>query len=121
MLHDNSCQESVSWFFAAGVDVSGVDHSFYNGLQFDRISLVLDAALEGQGVALTRSALATRDLLAGRLITLFDIKMSATFSYYMVHSKVDTYSEKIQRFKKWLLSEAIEEEKKYERLNLKGL
>ena len=119
LLQDNSRQDWQSWFAIAGVDLNKVDNANYRGAQFDQTSMVLDAAIEGQGIALTRSALATRDLLAGRLVSLFDITMPAAYSYYIVHSKADANVQKILRFKQWLLAEAREEENKYQQFLLK--
>ena len=68
--------------------------------------MVIDAAVESQGVALARSALAARDLMAGRLIRLFDISLPAPFAYYIVCPKTGSKTEKVTLFKEWLLKEA---------------
>jgi len=115
LLHDNSRQDWQRWFALTGVDTH-INSVCYSGPQFDQTSMVLDAALEGQGVALTRSALARRDLLSARLITLFDVSMPAPFSYYIVHNKDAVNVEKIQRFKQWLLAQVHEEEQAYQNL-----
>ena len=49
------------WLQAAGVDGSGAIH----GPVLNRASMVIDAAINGQGVALARTTLAAFDLISG--------------------------------------------------------
>jgi LysR family transcriptional regulator, glycine cleavage system transcriptional activator len=102
LMHDRSRQDWPLWFAAAGVDKANVP----TGPQFDQTSMVIDAAIEGQGIALARSALAARDLLAGRLVRLFDISLPAPFAYYVVCPKSAAKTSKIAQFRDWLLGEA---------------
>ncbi len=102
LLHDRSRQDWPLWFATAGLS----DVQVPSGPQFDQTSMVIDAAVEGQGIALARSALAARDLLAGRLIRLFDITLPAPFAYYIVCPKAAAMMPKIKQFKDWLLDEA---------------
>lgn len=102
LLHDRSRQDWPMWFTAAGVSEAKVP----TGPQFDQTSMVIDAAVEGHGVALARSALAARDLLAGRLLRLFDIALPAPFAYFVVCPKTAAKTPKIRQFRDWLLSEA---------------
>ena len=108
LLHDRSRQDWPLWFAAAGVSDARVP----SGPQFDQTSMVIDAAVEGQGIALARSALAARDLLAGRLIRLFDITLPAPFAYYIVCPKAVAMMPKIKLFKDWLLDEAQKDARK---------
>src|SRR3546814_12293655 len=46
--------------------------------------MLLEAAIHGQGVALTWAALADEDLRAGRLVRLFDRALAGSMSYFAV-------------------------------------
>ncbi|MCJ8340656.1 MAG: transcriptional regulator GcvA [Pseudomonadales bacterium] len=105
LLHDRSRRDWPRWFAFAGMELS----ELAVGPQFDQTSMVLDAAVEGQGVALARSALAARDLLSGRLLRLFPQAMPAPFGYYLVCSKAAANHSKVQRFIAWVLEQAEEE------------
>jgi LysR family glycine cleavage system transcriptional activator len=45
----------------------------------------IQAAVQGEGVALGRSALVADDLAAGRLVRPFDLSLPAGFAYYVVY------------------------------------
>ena len=102
LLHDRSREDWPHWLAAAGL----TDVTLPTGPQFDQTSMVLDAAVEGQGIALARSALAARDLIRGRLVRLFEVSLPAPFAYYIVSSKSAAKSAKVQLFRDWLLTEA---------------
>lgn len=90
------------WLDFAGI--SGVDSS--RGLVLDQASMAIDAAVDGQGVALSRTALVALDLLGGRLVQPFDLAMPAPFGYWIVCSKAAARLSKIVAFSDWLLAEA---------------
>lgn len=96
------------WFEARGLDASGKEP---RGVTFSDMSLAIDAAVAGQGVALARSALAARDLVAGRLVCPSPVREPAEFAYWIVRPKDRTRGRKIIRFTEWLRAEAGEEEK----------
>ena len=102
LLHDDSRTDWTMWFLAAGV--VGGDPT--RGPAFTDSSLVLQAAVEGQGVALGRGALAAADLDAGRLVRPFDISLEAEFAYYVVYPLTTAEHPKIASFREWLLAEA---------------
>ncbi|MFQ6018797.1 MAG: transcriptional regulator GcvA, partial [Kiloniellaceae bacterium] len=68
------------WLQAAGV--TGIDPD--RGPGYSDSSLVLQAAIEGQGVALGRSSLAGADLEAGRLVKPFGPSLPSKHAYYEV-------------------------------------
>ncbi len=108
LLHDLSRQDWPIWFAAAGAPDADVPA----GPQFNQTSMVIDAAIEGHGIALARSALAARDLLSGRLKRLFDISLPAPFAYYIVCPKAAAAIPKIEMFRDWLLHEAQSDARK---------
>jgi len=102
LLHDDSRTDWTMWFLAAGIE--GGEPT--RGPSFTDSSLVLQAAVDGQGVALGRSALAAADLEAGRLVRPFDISLAAEFAYYLVCPQSTVEYPKIVSFRDWLLAEA---------------
>ncbi len=77
---------------------------------------MIDAAVDGQGVALARTTLAAWDLINGRLIRPFDVSLRLSKSYWIVCPQVTSKLPKIATFRDWLLAEAAEDVRR-----LKGL
>jgi DNA-binding transcriptional LysR family regulator len=70
----------ATWLEAAGV--TGVDTR--RGLRINNSAAALQAAIEGQGVALARSIMARDDIAAGRLVRLFpSIHFASTLAYFV--------------------------------------
>ena len=55
------------------------------GPRFSQSALAIDAAISGQGIALTSEQLVERDLAAGRLCRLFDFALHLSLGYYVVY------------------------------------
>ncbi len=102
LLHGDMRIDWRMWLMAAGVE--GVDET--RGPTFTDSSMVIQAAVEGQGVALGRSALAAADLAAGRLVKPFDISLPATVAYYVVCPAATAEYPKIAAFRDWVIAEA---------------
>jgi LysR family glycine cleavage system transcriptional activator len=75
----------------------------------NQASMVLDAAVDGQGIALARSALAAWDLIGGRLVRPFELSLPVPYAYWIVCPKATANLPKIVLFREWLLSEAVED------------
>jgi LysR family glycine cleavage system transcriptional activator len=90
------------WFAAAGL--TGLDTA--RGPGFDDSGLLIQAAIEGLGVALGRSVLVKGDLDAGRLVRPFDVALAAEFAYYLVYPPDLETAPKIETFRTWLLATA---------------
>jgi LysR family glycine cleavage system transcriptional activator len=71
--------------------------------------MLIDAAVDGQGVALARTALAAWDLINGRLAKPFDLGLRLSKTYWIVCPKATADVPKIATFRKWLLAEAAED------------
>ncbi len=89
------------WFEAAGLDWPEPR----KGLMFEDSSLLLQAAAEGQGIALIRSSLAYNDLLSGRVVRLFDVSIPCPWLLYFVCAPAMLDTPKVQAFRNWLLPE----------------
>ncbi|MBV9521885.1 MAG: transcriptional regulator GcvA [Alphaproteobacteria bacterium] len=102
LLHDEPRDLWRIWFTLVGV--TDIDAS--RGPGFSDSSMVIWAAVEGQGVAIARSALAADDLAAGRLVRPFDQSVPGTSPYWLVCPEAIAERPKIVAFREWLLAEA---------------
>jgi LysR family glycine cleavage system transcriptional activator len=68
--------------------------------------LELQAAIEGQGIALTFATLAAVDIAAGRLVRLFAIELPPTTIYSIMTPEAWVKRPRIAAFRNWLLAEA---------------
>jgi len=102
LLHLNDRGDWKKWLDAAGVE--GVD--LKRGPVLNQASMVLDAAVDGQGVALARSALAAWDMIGGRLVQPFELALPVPYAYWIVCPKATAKLPKIVMFRDWLLAEA---------------
>ena len=89
------------WLRSAGVD--GVDAE--RGPRFTQHSMALQAAVEGQGVALGNTSHVVDHLAAGRLISPFDLCMPTRFAYYVVALRERAKEPAIAAFRDWLIEE----------------
>src|SRR6266852_6202783 len=101
LVHDRSRQRWRDWLAAFGS--AGPDTE--RGPVFDQTALAIDAALAGQGIALARTALASLDLIAGRLVRPLEEAMPAEFSYWIVCRKSVADTPKISQFRSWLIDQ----------------
>ena len=89
------------WFRAAGLDWPEPTR----GPMFNDDSHLMQAAIEGQGIALARSSLIGNDLVNGVLVRLFDIEVPSPWRYYLVYPASLAQSPKLAVFRKWLVDE----------------
>lgn len=113
LLHTNDTKDWENWL--RRVDVEGVDVK--RGVVFNQASMTIDAAVDGQGVALARTALASSDLIAGRLVRPFDLALDAPFAFWIVCPKSAAELPKIATFRSWLLEEAADDARRLARLD----
>jgi LysR family glycine cleavage system transcriptional activator len=90
------------WFEAAGVAADPRAH----GPILNSASMLIDAAVDGQGIALARTTLAAWDILNGRLVRPIDISLRMPNTYWIICPKVSAKVPKIATFRDWLLAEA---------------
>lgn len=91
-----------TWLENAGVKVV----ASRAGLKINNSAAVLQAAVDGHGVALARSVLARDDLNSGRLIRLFpEITLPSSLAYFVVYRKECAALLRLVAFREWLLSE----------------
>ena len=110
LIHDQSVDTSTgfaswqAWLRHAGVQGVPTDR----GLRINNSAAVLQAAVDGQGVALARSVMAHDDLAAGRLVRLFpQVRLDSALAYYVVYRPECIAQPKVAAFRDWLLREAL--------------
>jgi LysR family transcriptional regulator, glycine cleavage system transcriptional activator len=106
LIHDRSRQRWGDWLATFGVECPDIER----GPVFDQTALAIDAAVAGQGIALARTALASLDLIAGRLIRPLEEAMPAEFSYWILCRKSVADTPKITQFRSWLLGQVQDDQ-----------
>ncbi len=101
LVHDRSRKHWRDWLAAFGIEGQDTER----GPVFDQTALAIDAAAAGQGIALARSALASLDLIAGRLVRPLEEAMPAEFAYWIVCRKATADTPKISQFRSWLIEQ----------------
>lgn len=91
-----------TWFAEAGLPAFAEPR---HGVLFHDSSNLLQAAVDGQGIALTRRSLAMSDLLAGRLVRPFDIDGPSPWHYYFVCPPALLDTPRLQAFRAWIYEE----------------
>ncbi len=66
--------------------------------------MLIQAAIDGQGVALGSSAFVQDQIDSGRLVKPFDISLVNEFAYYVVCPESHLKNPAVRAFKQWLLS-----------------
>ncbi len=109
LIHDLSMDSHAgfpswdAWLQKAGV--TGVTTT--RGLQINNSAAVLQAAIDGHGVALARSVMAHDDLTTGRLVRLFpDVTFASPLAYYVIYRAECSGLPRLIAFRDWLLEEA---------------
>ena len=90
------------WTKAAGVDGIDVDH----GLSFTIENMAIEAAINGDGVALVSNFAVVEELKSGRLVRPFDLVLKADFAYWLVCPQEHLRRAKVKAFCDWLFEEA---------------
>src|SRR3979409_1025019 len=112
LLHLDDWKAWSKWLNAAGIS----DFEMRRGPALNRASMLSDAAIDGQGVALARTALAAWDLINGRLARPFDLGLKLSNTYWIVCPKATSTTPKIVTFRDWLLAEAADDARRLKKM-----
>ena len=107
LLHLDDHSGWQRWLESAEVNAP----KYLQGVVLNRASMVIDAAINGQGIGLTRSTLAAWDLINRRLVAPFPVSMSLKTAYWIVAPPATADLPKIATFRNWLLAEAAADRK----------
>ncbi len=91
-----------TWLQAAGAQ--GVNHE--KGPRFSHTHIMLQAAIDGQGVALAQMLFAADDIAEGRLVAPFALKLPTGYAYYVVCLAAAADRPKIRAFREWVIAGA---------------
>jgi len=112
LIHVDDRKDWARWLEAAGVQGVELAH----GPVLNRVSMAIDAAVDGQGIVLARSTLAATDLINGRLLRPFTEELRLSKTYWIICPKATTTLPKIVTFRDWLLAEAANDMGKLKKL-----
>ncbi|MGM7517357.1 transcriptional regulator GcvA [Proteus mirabilis] len=79
---------------------------------FSHSSMVIQAAVHGQGVALVNNVMARSEIESGRLVRPFQDVLVSKNAFYLVCQDSQTELGKIAAFRQWILSQAANEQEK---------
>jgi LysR family transcriptional regulator of beta-lactamase len=102
LLRSYRTDEWIGWFSAAGLEPWPV-----NGPVFDSSRLMVEAAVQGAGIALAPPLMFTRELHAELLVSPFDTEVR-TGSYWLTWLKSKRMSAATELFRTWILAEAVD-------------
>ncbi|CAN7698379.1 LysR substrate-binding domain-containing protein [Rhizobium rhizogenes] len=100
--HDHSCPDWNAWLRAEGLSY----RLSQGGFRLSQSSLIIDAALAGQGLGLGKVRLAEAELRAGRLVSPFGSPQPVSFSYFFATTAAKARLMRVDLFRNWLLAEA---------------
>ncbi|SAL05312.1 DNA-binding transcriptional activator GcvA [Caballeronia calidae] len=99
------------WFEAAGLDASSEPR---RGVLYQDASHLIQAAAEGQGVALVRRSLAMQEIADGRLVRLFDVDAPSPWAYWFMCPRPLVETFRVRVLREWLHQEVIGFQAMYE-------
>ncbi len=109
LLHDDfQTQDTSMPKWAAWLKTAGCDVDASSGPHFSHTSMLVEAAVLGQGVALTGRIMAGDYLASGQLIRPFgpEVTTPVNFAYYLVCLETVAERRDIAAFRAWALQEA---------------
>ena len=106
LLHDGSYQYWKSWLEFAGID--NVDP--HEGWVMDDPNVMFQAAIQGQGVALSNPRTIETELRDGKLVRPFDIVLATDVAAYAVCPEQNADDPKIRAMIEWLVAQAEAQE-----------
>lgn len=105
LLHDANYACWADWIKLAGI--SEVNAS--KGTIIDDTNVLIQAAVDGQGIAMGSTTFVQDLLDAGKLIKPFDITLVNEFAYYIVYPQAHLKNPSVKAFKNWLV-ELVDEQ-----------
>lgn len=119
LIHDDSAAfmpdaaNWETWLHKAGV--RDIDPT--RGPRFSHADHAIDAAIDGTGIVLGRTACAMRDILSGRLIAPFDLMIPSRANFYFVCLPEALQVPKVKAFRTFVFEEAERDRAAFELFN----
>jgi LysR family glycine cleavage system transcriptional activator len=82
----------------------------FSGLSFTLSSSAIDAAVNGRGFVLAQLSMVQEEIAAGTLVVPFDIRLQLSESYFLAWDRTALEKPNGQRFHKWILAVARQQE-----------
>jgi LysR family glycine cleavage system transcriptional activator len=111
LIHVDDRKDWTRW-----LEATGVAAEVLHGPVLNRASMAIDAAVDGQGVALARTTLAATDLISGRLLRPFAEELRLSKTYWIICPRATAGLPKIVTFRDWLLAEAASDARQLKKL-----
>lgn len=111
LIHDLSMDGQLGFpTWDAWLDSAGIrDVPTRRGMKINNSAAVLQAAIDGHGIALARSVMAHDDVAARRLVRLFpDIVVPSALAYYVIYRPDMQALPRLDAFRQWLQREAAD-------------
>src|SRR5471032_3388517 len=102
LLRSYRADDWMSWFNAAGIPPRPV-----RGPVFDSSRLMVEAAMQGAGIALAPALMFAREINTGRLVRPFDVAVHAG-SYWLTCLKGKPMTSAMLLFSQWIVKEAAQ-------------
>ncbi len=102
LLHDATPENWTAWLALAGVE----DVEPGRGTILDDTNVLIQAAIDGQGVALGSTVFVTDHLQAGRLVRPFELVLKPSLAYHLVCPEQNLERAVVASFRNWMLSQA---------------
>jgi len=102
LIHDDMTEDWNMWLNAAGLH----DIDPTRGTGYTHSNLVIQAAINAEGVALGRGLLVADAIRAGKLVAPFDLALTAEYRYYVTCTDTNYDRPKVRVFRDWLMREA---------------
>jgi LysR family transcriptional regulator, regulator of gene expression of beta-lactamase len=99
LLRSYRVDDWTNWFTAAGIAPRTL-----RGPVFDSSRLMVEAAMQGAGIALAPASMFDRELRAGSLVRPFDVEVDAG-SYWLTSLKAKSMTPAMLSFSNWISSE----------------
>jgi LysR family glycine cleavage system transcriptional activator len=100
LLHDADYECWGDWLRLVGID----DIDANRGTVIDDTNVLIQAAIDGQGIALGSTTFVEDLLESGRLVKPFDVTLVNEFAYYVVYPEAHLKNPAVRAFKEWLLN-----------------
>ena len=101
LLHDASYENWAAWLELAGIDDVDPRH----GPILDDTNVLIQAAIDGQGIALGSTIFVADHLENNRLIRPFDLVLENEYAYYVVCPEEHLNRPAVKAFRSWVLNQ----------------
>lgn len=110
LLHDSSRREWQA--YVKQLDMQQLIN-VQQGPIFSHSAMVIQAAVHGQGIALTNNVMAKSEIDSGRLVCPFKEVLISKNAFYLVCQDSQAELGKIAAFRQWILAQASSEQEKF--------